>query len=281
MMEDEELDYATIRQSAALTIAGSDSGGNAGVQADLRAFHTFGVHGCTVFTALTAQNPFGVQDILLPDPGFVGCQIDAVLETYGVMALKTGMLAAPEIIEVVADRLAMNSRIPAVIDPVMVATSGARLLQEDAEAVLKTKLLPLAYLITPNLPEAEALADAPAADPAELARRLSDRYGCSVLVKGGHSEAHPAEDFFFDGSDLYRISTPVIEDPLSTHGTGCSLSAAITASAACGHTMLDAVIDGKAYVYESIRTAVHVGEVCTVLGMPKRIPVEAVQVKKL
>lgn len=281
MMEDEEVDYATIRQSAALTIAGSDSGGNAGVQADLRAFHTFGVHGCTVFTALTAQNPFGVRDILLPDPAFVGSQIDAVLETYGVMALKTGMLAAPEIIEVVAERLSMNSRIPAIIDPVMVATSGARLLQEDAESVLKAKLLPLAYLLTPNLPEAEALADAPSADPAELARRLSDRYACSVLVKGGHSEAHPAKDYFFDGNALYRISTPVIEDPLSTHGTGCSLSAAITASAACGHTMLDAVIDGKAYVYESIRTAVHVGEVCTVLGMPKRIPVDAVRVDKV
>ncbi|MBP5320788.1 MAG: bifunctional hydroxymethylpyrimidine kinase/phosphomethylpyrimidine kinase [Kiritimatiellae bacterium] len=273
-----------MRLSAALTIAGSDSGGNAGVQADLRAFHTFGVHGCTVFTALTAQNPFGVRSVILADPAFVGDQIDAVLETYGVMALKTGMLAAPAIIEVVADRLSANNRIPKVIDPVMVATSGARLLQEDAEEMLKERLLPLAYLLTPNIPEAEVLSGrsgVTADGLPDLTRLLADRYGCSVLLKGGHLTERPAEDYFYDGCSLYRLSTPAIDAPLSTHGTGCSLSAAITASAACGHTMLDAVIDGKAYVYESIRTAVHVGEVCTVLGMPKRLPTEAVRVEEI
>lgn len=272
------------RQVAALTIAGSDSGGNAGIQADLRAFRTFGVHGCTAITALTAQNPFGVRSVLVSDAAFMGDQLDAVLDVYGVGALKTGMLATAEIIEIVANRLALHGRIPKVIDPVMIATSGASLLAEDAVDVLRQHLLPLATLLTPNLPEAEVLLGktiTTAEEQREAARRLSDMFGCAVLVKGGHGTGMCAEDVLFDGEKLSLLSSPRIEQPLSTHGTGCSLSAAITASIACGNDLLNAVVEGKAYVYEAIRTGVYVGEVAMVLGTPQRLPIEQIRIQPL
>ena len=280
MTSDEEDTYG-LRLAVALTIAGSDSGGNAGIQADLRAFHMFGVHGCTVLAALTAQNPFGVRAILTADADFVAAQLDAVLEAYAVSALKTGMLSSPEVIEAVADRLVCQNRILKVFDPVMVATSGAKLLQDDAVGMLKTRLLPLATLITPNLPEAEVLTGKAVATREEMAaaaRELSSAFGCAVLVKGGHGTGVCAEDVLFDGVSLCLLSTPRIESPLSTHGTGCSLSAAITASLACGKGLLDAVVEGKAYVYEAIRTGVSVGEQAAVLGTPKRLPIEKVTV---
>ena len=283
-MTDEETDFGSMRKAVALTIAGSDSGGNAGIQADLRAFHMFGVHGCTVLAALTAQNPFGVRAILTPDADFVGLQIDAVLEAYAVCALKTGMLSSPEVIETVADRLLFHSRILKVFDPVMVATSGARLLQDDAVDMLKNKLLPLATLVTPNLPEAEVLTGRTLAtreEIADAALSLADMLGCAVLIKGGHGLGPVAEDVLFDGSTQYRISAPRIDGPLSTHGTGCSLSAAITASLACGKSLLDAVVDGKAYVYEAIRTGVWVGEGAAVLGTPTRLPLGRVTLEEV
>lgn len=281
--ESDQIHYREMRKVACLTIAGSDSGGNAGVQADLRAFHVFGVHGCTVFTALTAQNPFGVQAAVAVAPDFIGRQLDAVLEPYGIQALKTGMLATSEIIETVAGHLTLFPRIIKVVDPVMVATSGAPLLEEGGVEALKKSLLPIASLITPNLPEAEALSgrkiDSLRA-MSDAAKELHQRFGCAVLVKGGHLAGHPAEDALYDGEKLYRLSTPVVDDPVSTHGTGCSLSAAIAASAACGHSLVDAVIEGKAYVYEAIRTAVPVGEAAGVLGTPARIPRESVLIKE-
>ena len=272
------------RQVAALTIAGSDSGGNAGIQADLRAFRTFGVHGCTAITALTAQNPFGVRSVLVADAAFMGEQLDAVLDVYGIGALKTGMLATAEIIEVVASRLSLHNRIPKVIDPVMIATSGASLLADDAVDVLRKQLLSLATLLTPNLPEAAVLLGKPVSTPEEqrdAARRLSDMFGCAVLVKGGHGDGTCAEDVLFDGDTLSLVSSPRIEEPLSTHGTGCSLSAAITASMACGNDLLCAVVEGKAYVYESIRTGVSVGDVATVLGTPQSLPIEQIRIQTL
>lgn len=281
-MNGENEQLGSTRVSVALTIAGSDSGGNAGIQADLRAFHVFGVHGCTVLAALTAQNPFGVRAILTVDAEFVGMQLDAVLEAYTVTALKTGMLSSPDVIEAVADRLLLHSRILKVFDPVMVATSGARLLQDDAVGMLKKKLLPLGTLVTPNLPEAEVLTGRTLVtreEIADAAQTLADVFGCAVLVKGGHGTGVAAEDVLFDGADLYRISTPRVDGPLSTHGTGCSLSAAIAASLACGKNLLDAVVDGKAYVYEAIRTGVWVGEASAVLGTPTRLPTEKVTVE--
>jgi hydroxymethylpyrimidine/phosphomethylpyrimidine kinase len=272
------------RQAVALTVAGSDSGGNAGIQADLRAFRTFGVHGCTAITALTAQNPFGVRSVLIADPTFMGEQLDAILEVYTVGAIKTGMLATAEIIEVVANRLLLQNRIPKVMDPVMLATSGAPLLAEDAMEALSKKLLPLATLVTPNLPEAERLLGRPITTPEEqqdAARALADLFSCAVLVKGGHGTGMCAEDILFDGEKLSLLSSPRLEQPLSTHGTGCSLSAAITASLACGNDLLQAVIEGKAYVYESIRTGIYVGEVATVLGTPQRLPVDEIRITTL
>jgi hydroxymethylpyrimidine/phosphomethylpyrimidine kinase len=273
-----------MRRVVALTIAGSDSGGNAGIQADLRAFHVFGVHGCTVLAALTAQNPFGVRGILTADAGFVGMQLDAVLEAYAVSALKTGMLASPDVIEAVADRLVLHNRISKVMDPVMVATSGARLLQDDAVATLTGVLLPLATLITPNLPEAEVLTGRAIGGGdaiVDAARELGDTFGTAVLIKGGHGAAAEAEDILVDGERVYRIATPRIDQPVSTHGTGCSLSAAIAAALACGKPLLDAVAEGKAYVYESIRTGTWVGEASAVLGTPARLPIEQVRVDTL
>jgi hydroxymethylpyrimidine/phosphomethylpyrimidine kinase len=278
-----EMDTSN-RQAVALTIAGSDSGGNAGIQADLRAFRTFGVHGCTAITALTAQNPFGVRSVLIADPTFMGEQLDAVLEVYNVGALKTGMLASAEIIEVVANRLLLQNRIPKVMDPVMLATSGAPLLAEEAMEALSKKLLPLATLVTPNLPEAERLLGRSITTPEEqqdAARALADQFCCAVLVKGGHGTGMCAEDILFDGEKLSLLSSPRLEQPLSTHGTGCSLSAAITASLACGNDLLQAVIEGKAYVYESILTGIYVGEVATVLGTPQRLPVEEIRIRTL
>ena len=156
-----------------LTIAGSDSGGNAGVQADLRAFHAYGLHGCTVFAALTAQNPRGVTAIHTPPADFVAAQLDAVLGVYDIKALKTGMLADPAVIEAVAGRIAAHPEIAKVVDPVMIATSGAKLAGGDAVEAMKRRLLPLANVITPNLPEAAALCGREAS-PAELAKELHD-----------------------------------------------------------------------------------------------------------
>lgn len=259
-----------------LTVAGSDSGGNAGVQADLRAFHAYGLHGCTVFAALTAQNPSGVSAIHPVDAAFVAAQLDAVLGVYAIRALKTGMLARAEVIETVADRLADHPEILRVVDPVMVATSGARLIDESAVEALKRRLLPSATLITPNLPEAEALvADrAPSdanraadADRAEtLARALHDRFGAAVLVKGGHGRGAAAVDVLFDGRAAFRFAMPWIASPVSTHGTGCSLAAALAAELALGRPLADAVRGAKDYVFRAIRDSYLVGEGCGVLG---------------
>ena len=260
----------------ALTIAGSDSGGNAGIQADLRAFHAMRVHGCTAIAALTAQNPDGVRDIQLASAEHLGRQLDAILDSYAVAARKTGMLATSELINVVAGRLAAYPGILKVIDPVMVATSGARLLADEAVAALREKLLPLATLVTPNLPEAEVLADARLDSDAAImaaARALTARYGCGVLLKGGHDRARPSRDLLsLPDGNLWWLATPVIAEPRSTHGTGCTLSAAIAAALAKGRSLLEAVVDGKAFVYESIRTGRGLGPRATVLGQPGHLP---------
>ena len=254
-----------------LTIAGSDSGGNAGVQADLRAFHAYGLHGCTVFAALTAQNPRGVSAIHAVPPDFVAAQLDAVLGTYSIAALKTGMLADAAVIEVVAAKLAAYPKIAKVIDPVMVATSGARLIEDSAVETLKTKLLPLATLITPNVPEAEALSGMHItcrAEVREAAKRLNGEFGCAVLVKGGHAvgDLGEAEDTLFDGSEFRAFTMPWIENPVSTHGTGCTLAAALAAELALGRGLAEAVRGAKEYVHRAIAGSYYVGEGCGVLG---------------
>ena len=268
--------------SCALTIAGSDSGGNAGVQADLRAFHYYGLHGCTVFAALTAQNPFGVSAIHPVPADFVAAQLDAVLGVYAIKALKTGMLADPAAIEVIAERLARHPEIAKVIDPVMVATSGARLVPEATVEAIKSKLLPLATLITPNLPEAETLLGREVSDPnaerlatadraKELAKEIYGRFGCAVLVKGGHGANSAAVDVLFDGKEFSEYSLPWVANPVSTHGTGCSLGSALAAELTLGRSLRDAVRGAKAYVHGAIAASYLVGENCGVLGVPARV----------
>ena len=272
--------------SCCLTIAGSDSGGNAGVQADLRAFHAYGLHGCTVFAALTAQNPFGVSAIHTVPSDFVAAQLDAVLGVYSIKALKTGMLSEPESIEVIADRLAAHPEIARVIDPVMIATSGAKLVSDAAMEVIKAKLLPQATLITPNLPEAESLLGLAGegrkanADMArDLAGRLYDRYGCSVLVKGGHGVNSAAVDVLYDGQDFAEFAAPWIAHPVSTHGTGCSLAAALAAELALDRGVSSAVKGAKHYVHQAIANSYYVGPDCGVLGFVNQVNGEQCAVK--
>ena len=252
--------------SCCLTIAGSDSGGNAGVQADLRAFHAYSLHGCTVFAALTAQNPFGVYAVHGVPADFVAAQLDAVLGVYDIRALKTGMLADPAAIEVIADRLSRHGEIAKVIDPVMVATSGARLVPPKTIAAVLSRLVPLATVVTPNIPEAEQIAGA-SGSSRELARRIFDAHGCAVLVKGGHGAGDEATDVLYDGRDFFEFAMPRIASPVSTHGTGCSLAAALAAELARGRALPDAVRGAKAYVHEAIARSHLVGaNGCGVLG---------------
>lgn len=254
-----------------LTIAGSDSGGNAGVQADLRTFHAYSLHGCTVFTALTAQNPFGVSAIHTIPADFVTAQLDAVLGTYAVAALKTGMLADPDAIGSIAGKLAAHRDIAKVIDPVMVATSGAKLVPTIAVEAMEKHLLPLATVITPNIPEAEELTGVEIsceADIREAAKRLYGKFGAAVLVKGGHAaeDRREAQDTLFDGNDFSVFKMPWIRNPVSTHGTGCTLSAAIAAELALGRNLEAAVKGAKNHVHRAIASSYLVGPDCGVLG---------------
>lgn len=266
---------------AALTIAGSDSGGNAGIEADLRAFHALRVHGCVTICAVTAQNPDGVRNVQVMDAKMIEDQLDAIFEVYPVAGLKTGMLATETVIRAIAGRLAAQKEVAKVFDPVMIATSGAPLIDEKAIGALKEVLLPQATLITPNLPETAALLGHEIGNAAEAAHELADKIGCAVLVKGGHSLEKPAEDILVIGSDGYRLTTPVIAAPKSTHGTGCTLSAAIAGSLARGLPLLDAVVLGKSLVYEAIRTGRVIGPRATVMGMPEALPAEVVEVARL
>lgn len=257
-----------------LTIAGSDSGGNAGVQADLRAFHAYALHGCTVFAALTAQNPFGISAIHHIPPEFVGNQLDSVLGTYNIKALKTGMLADPEIIEIIADKLKTRPEIAKVFDPVMIATSGSKLIADEAIDALKSKLFPLATIITPNIPEAEILSGIRLTCRAEVrdaARLLHDNYGCAVLIKGGHAvgDLTAAEDTLYYNNQFFTYNLPWVGNPVSTHGTGCSLAAAMVAALAIGKPLPTAVTSAKDYVHQVIANSYLVGKGCGVLGWAK------------
>ncbi len=266
----DENDTGKTAKPCCLTIAGSDSGGNAGIQADLRAFHAYRLHGCTVIAALTAQNPFGVSAVHSVPPDFVAAQLDAVLGIYGIRALKTGMLADAAVIEAVADRLRPRAEILKVVDPVMVATSGARLADSSAVAALKASLLPLATVVTPNIPEAETLCGRKAS-PAEMARAIQGDYGCAVLVKGGHGEGEFAVDTLCDADgEIMEFSSPRIADPVSTHGTGCSLAAALAAELALGRPLAAAVQGAKDYVHDAIAASCLVGKDCGVLGFAER-----------
>lgn len=262
-------------QPCCLTIAGSDAGGNAGVQADLRTFHAYRLHGCTVFTALTAQNPFSVSAIHPLPPDFIHAQLTAVLNVYNIRALKIGMLHQPETIEVIAHCLRNHPEIAKVIDPVMIASSGARLMTSAAIHTLKTSLLPLATLITPNLPEAEALTGLSITNDAaaqKAARTLYDAYGAAIILKGGHFEGPHAQDLLYDGHAFTTAQLPRIDHPISTHGTGCTFAAALTAELTLGASIPAAFQQAKRHVYHAIQSSFWVGKDCGVLGFVNATP---------
>ncbi len=244
----------------ALTIAGSDSGGGAGIQADLRTFAAHRIHGTSAITAVTAQNSVGVTAWAAISPALVAAQIEAVASDMPVAACKTGMLASAETIRVVAEAAGHFSLRPLVVDPVMVAKSGHRLLDPTAERAYVELLFPRATLVTPNLLEAEALVGHAVRDLAAMrtaAKELHVRGAAAVLLKGG-ALAGDAVDVFFDGERMVEIAGPRIDTP-NVHGAGCTLSAAISARLALGDQLLDAIRAAKAYLTEGLRTSYPVG----------------------
>nr|7R8Y_A Chain A, Phosphomethylpyrimidine Kinase [synthetic construct]7R8Y_B Chain B, Phosphomethylpyrimidine Kinase [synthetic construct] len=257
----ENLYFQGHMMPVALTIAGSDSGGGAGIQADLKTFSALGVYGMSVITAVTAQNTLGVQGVHDIPPELVAAQIDAVFEDLRVDAVKTGMLSNAEIVEAVAEALRRYGVRPLVVDPVMVAKSGDPLLAPDAVEALKERLFPLATIITPNLPEAEVLLGRPIRTEEEMeeaARRLLALGPKAVLLKGGHLEGEEAVDLLADGEGIHRFSAPRVQTR-NTHGTGCTLSAAIAAHLARGHDLPEAVREAKAYLTGAIKAAPSIG----------------------
>jgi hydroxymethylpyrimidine/phosphomethylpyrimidine kinase len=242
----------------ALTIAGSDSSGGAGIQADLKTFSALGVYGASAIAALTAQNTKGVAAVLEVPPAFVRAQIDAVFADLAVGAVKIGMLGNAAVVETVAERLSYHRATLVVLDPVMVATSGDRLLKPDAVEAMRTWLMPLAVVVTPNLPEAAALLDAPEAttedEMVRQAGRLLALGARAVLMKGGHGKAAESVDLLVTATATVRFAAARIATK-NTHGTGCTLAAAITAGLAKGHDLAAAVRAAKDYVTGAIAAA--------------------------
>ena len=252
---------STNTVARALTIAGSDSGGGAGIQADLKTFQALGCYGMSVITSVTAQNTLGVTGIHDIPPNIVAQQLEAVLSDLGTDAAKTGMLSNPAIVHAVAEVLDKYPVEKLVIDPVMISKSGHTLLQHNARGVLVKLLFPKAYLVTPNVPEAEVLTGVEIRSEDDL-RRAGDKLLTlgprHVLMKGGHLDSESATDFLFDGTTWQRFSAPRIETR-HTHGTGCTYAAALTAGLARGLGLAEATAAAKAYLTEAIRQAPGIG----------------------
>lgn len=245
-----------------LTVAGSDSGGGAGIQADLKVFAALGVHGTTAITCLTAQTPAGVTGVHAVPRAFMERQLETLMRELPPAAVKTGMLFNAGIIRAVAENFARHREVPLVVDPVMIATSGARLLRPDALRALQDRLLPLAALVTPNLDEAAALLGRPLRSVDDLrwaARGMHGRWGVPVLVKGGHlRDAPQATDILWDGQEERVLRAPFVKG-VSTHGTGCTYSAAIAAFLALGHPLPVAVEQAKRRITQAIRRSTRLG----------------------
>lgn len=245
----------TRRVPIALTIAGSDSSGGAGIQADLKTFTVLGVYGASVITALTAQNTRGVIGILATPPAFTRRQIDAVATDLRVSAVKTGMLGDADTVRAVVDGITEHRLRPLVVDPVMVATSGDPLIADDAIEAVRDRLLPLADIVTPNLPEAARLLGRPVAtDEAGMTQQGKAILGLgprAVLVKGGHGDGDTSVDILVTPDGSWRLERPRVASR-NTHGTGCTLSAAIAAELARGLSLVDAVASAKAFVWQAI-----------------------------
>jgi hydroxymethylpyrimidine/phosphomethylpyrimidine kinase len=246
---------ATVKPPIALTIAGSDPSGGAGIQADLKTFSALGVYGATVITALTAQNTRGVTSVFAIPADFIAAQFRAVVSDLAVSAIKTGMLGEAVTVETVARLIAEVPAVPVVVDPVMVATSGDNLLAPDAIDAVRRLLIPRATLITPNVPEAAMLLDSPPAQSeAEMQAQAAAlmKFGCgAVLLKGGHATGPEAVDILFDGDTHHVLRQPRIETR-NTHGTGCTLSAAIAGNLAQGMSLSESVAAAKLFVWNAL-----------------------------
>jgi hydroxymethylpyrimidine/phosphomethylpyrimidine kinase len=250
-----------MSQSVALTIAGSDSGGGAGIQADLKTFAALGVYGLSVITAVTAQNTIGVRAVQDIEPSMVGAQIDAVAEDFSIGALKTGMLSNAQIIAAVAARIRHHGLPNLVVDPVMLAKSGDRLLRDDAVQALRDLLIPLAEVVTPNLPEAEVIGGSSIrslGDRVSAGREILGLGARAVVVKGGHGGDDPVIDLLVTTGGVQQFQARRISTT-STHGTGCTFSAAIAAGLARGLGLADAVREAREYVSLALERAQHLG----------------------
>ena len=244
----------------ALTIAGSDSSGGAGIQADIKTMTANRVYAMSAITALTAQNTTGVTDIMEVTPKFLAEQLDSIFTDINPDAIKTGMVSSSELIETIADKLTEYHAKNIVVDPVMVATSGARLISEEAIGTLKSKLLPLATVITPNIPEAEVLSEMEIkteADMEKAAETICNTLGCAVLLKGGH-QLNDANDLLYRNGDYKWFNGKRIDNP-NTHGTGCTLSSAIASNLAKGYDLDTAVERAKAYISGALAAMLDLG----------------------
>ena len=238
-----------------MTIAGSDSGGEAGIQADLKTFALLGVHGVTALTCLTAQNPRAISRLEPCPPQMVRAQMEAVAEGYSIAAAKTGMLFSADIVREALRFFKERPQIPLVVDPVIISTSGRRLLQTTALKALQRELLPLAAMVTPNVAEAEILLGRKINSPAQLraaAREIYESFGCAALVKGGHlRSAKEAVDFFYGSEGEWMVSAPRVEN-VALHGTGCIYSAAIAAGLARGKSAIKSIELAKQHITQTI-----------------------------
>ena len=244
-----------------LTIAGSDSSGGAGIQADIKTMTMHGVYAMSAVTALTAQNTLGVRNILDVTPDFLQAQLDAVFEDIFPDSIKIGMVSSSALIDVIADRLHFYNAKHIVVDPVMVATSGSALLKSDALYALVTKLLPLATLVTPNIPEAEVLSEMKIAckqDMMQVAKHIGDRYGCAVLLKGGHN-INDANDLLYEKGSFTWFDGKRIDNP-NTHGTGCTLSSAIASNLAKGFSLAESIRKAKNYISDALAENLNLGK---------------------
>lgn len=255
-LEQNITNYGVMNYPRVLTIAGSDSGGGAGIQADIKAISARGCYAASAITAVTVQNTIGVQAVHPIPLEILEGQIDAVLSDIGADAVKIGMLHSAELVKLVADKIAQYGIRNVVLDPVMVSTSGHRLIEESAIETLKQRLLPLARVITPNLPEAEILAGVAISGEeafADIARLLSHEKRVSVLLKAGHLSGDRLVDYFYNAEDdtITKLASARVDTP-NTHGTGCTLSSALAASLARGEELTEAVQSAKRYIEQAI-----------------------------
>ena len=247
--------------NTALTIAGSDSSGGAGIQADIKTMTANGVYAMSAITALTAQNTMGVQGIFEVTPEFLSLQLDSIFTDIRPDAVKIGMVSSSGLISAIAGKLKEYKAENIVVDPVMVATSGARLISEDAISTLKAELLPLAKVLTPNIPETEVLADmkvSSADDMEKAAKLISEKYGCAVLCKGGHS-LNDANDLLYADGKSHWFNGKRIDNP-NTHGTGCTLSSAIASNLAKGYDLKTSVERAKEYISGALAAMLNLGK---------------------